>query len=473
MFKTKDIQISFLKSALTSENRFNSTESILNWIKERNNKVKVRIDKVSFSGLDDWILDGEKGCLRHSSNKFFSIIGINVQSNFNVHKEWDQPIISQPEIGYLGFITKEINGILYFLIQAKIEPGNVNHVQISPTVQATKSNYTQVHGGTKPKYLEYFTKVSNNNILLDQLQSEQGGRFYKKRNRNMIINVDEKIPVYEDFKWATLGQIKEIMAIDNIINMDTRTVISGISFGNFSHRTVIFYNLLNSDKNTIGKRFLESSITNDASLFTFQEIIHWITKIKVKYDVKIEKKSIFNLEDWIVDQNVIKHKENKYFNIIGVDVQIGNREVKSWGQPLIEPVSHGLCAFLVKEINGILHFLVQAKMESGNFDIIEIAPTVQCSKVDLSNRKDIPFLDTILDSPEDNVILDSLQSEEGGRFYKEQNRNKIVFADDNFALNNIPENYNWMTLNQLKRFIVFNNYVNIQARSLISAINYK
>lgn len=140
---------------------------------------------------------------------------------------------------------------------------------------------------------------------------------------------------------------------------------------------------------------------------------------------------------------------------------------------MIEPVSHGLCAFLVKEINGILHFLVQAKMESGNFDIIEIAPTVQCSKVDLSNRKDIPFLDTILDSPEDNVILDSLQSEEGGRFYKEQNRNKIVFADDNFALNNIPENYNWMTLNQLKRFIVFNNYVNIQARSLISAINYK
>ena len=42
-----------------------------------------------------------------------------------------QPIINQPEIGFLGFITKEFNGILHFLVQAKVEPGNVNNVQIS------------------------------------------------------------------------------------------------------------------------------------------------------------------------------------------------------------------------------------------------------------------------------------------------------------------------------------------------------
>ena len=31
--------------------------------------------------------------------------------------------------------------------------------------------------------------------------------------------------------------------------------------------------------------------------------------------------------------------------------------------------------FLVKKINGIYHFLVQAKLECGNFDIVELAPT--------------------------------------------------------------------------------------------------
>jgi oxidase EvaA len=47
---------------------------------------------------------------------------------------WSQPIINQPEVGYLGFIVKKINGVMHFLIQAKIEPGNVNCVQLSPTI---------------------------------------------------------------------------------------------------------------------------------------------------------------------------------------------------------------------------------------------------------------------------------------------------------------------------------------------------
>jgi len=77
--------------------------------------------------------------------------------------------------------NKKINGILYFLMQAKIEPGNINAVQLSPTLQATKSNYTQVHKGNVPLYLSYFLEERKDvTILLDQLQSEQGARFLKK-----------------------------------------------------------------------------------------------------------------------------------------------------------------------------------------------------------------------------------------------------------------------------------------------------
>lgn len=34
--------------------------------------------------------------------------------------------------------------------------------------------------------------------------------------------------------------------------------------------------------------------------------------------------------------------------------------------------------FYYKKINGVYHFLVQAKLECGNFDVMELAPTVQC-----------------------------------------------------------------------------------------------
>ena len=45
-----------------------------------------------------------------------------------------------------------------YLLQAKVEPGNINKIQISPTVQATKSNYLRIHGGKTIAFLKFFKK---------------------------------------------------------------------------------------------------------------------------------------------------------------------------------------------------------------------------------------------------------------------------------------------------------------------------
>ena len=146
----------------------------------------------------------------------------------------------------------------------------------------------------------------------------------------------------------------------------------------------------------------------------------------------------------------------------------------SWCQPLVQPMQQGLCAFIIKKINGVYHFLVQAKLECGNFDVMELAPTVQCltGKLFKEGVSYTPFVDYVLHVSREQVIFDTLQSEEGGRFYKEQNRNMIVEAGNDFPLE-LPERYTWMTLRQMYEFLRFNNYLNIQARSLISAISYK
>ena len=202
------VEHSFLKSALTLENPFLSTEQFMDWLTEKKANVKHSITPIQFSEMENWGFNADTGNLEHDSGKFFSIKGINVKTNWGNVSEWSQPIINQPEVGFLGIITKKIDGILYFLMQAKIEPGNINAVQLSPTLQATKSNYTQVHKGTPPLYLEYFLNDRDDVIvLLDQLQSEQGARFLKKRNRNIIIEVNSDINVKEDFCWLTLGQI--------------------------------------------------------------------------------------------------------------------------------------------------------------------------------------------------------------------------------------------------------------------------
>jgi len=463
----------FLISALTEENPFITTNQVKEWLKDRNNSIHVSVKKVRFNDLDQWYFDYQKGVLRHISNKFFTIEGIRVNTNWGKIHSWEQPIINQPEIGFLGIITKEINGILYFILQAKVEPGNVNNVQLSPTLQATKSNYNQVHKGKKPLYLEYFQNAINEQKLIDQLQSEQGSRFLKKRNRNIIIKIDEDIPVHENFIWLTLGQIKKLIHYDNFVNMDTRTVISGIPFGRYKEKTIDLYSSLKSmiERNNFEQRMLNSALNSNYAMNSLNGILNWITDLKCRYELNISPVSLFEIDSWMVTDNEIAHKDGKYFKVIATQVEISSREVKKWSQPLIEPMQKGITVFIVKEINGVYHFLIQAKLECGNFDILEMAPTVQCLTGSYKNSKETPFLDYVLNASTEQIKYDTLQSEEGGRFYREQNRNIIIEADDQFPVK-VPDNYIWVTLNQLNIFLKFNNYLNIQSRSLISAISF-
>lgn len=458
---------SFLKSATTSEGQIISNIGVLDWIQEQNEKIEVNIQKTSFSKLKSWLADDNK--IVHETGKFFAIEGIRVRTNWGKKQQWDQPIINQPEVGYLGFIVKEINGVLHFLMQAKIEPGNVNYVQLSPTLQATRSNYSQVHKGKAPLYLDYFKNASESQILLDQLQSEQGARFLKKRNRNIIIKVTEEIPLFDNFIWLTLGQIKILMQNDNIVNMDTRTVISGIQFGDNPLELSNFSKSFNKRQSA----FLKSARTGDEAYNSIDSIITFITKIKSENDLEVEKIPLNNLKEWICTDTEIVHNEGRYFKVIAVDVEIGNREIVKWSQPMIEPAQEGLCVFVCKEIDGILHFAVQAKLECGNLDIVELAPTVQCLTGNYRQTREgaLPFLDYVLNVDKDKIVYNTLQSEEGGRFYREQNRNMIVISGDEIPVE-LPEKYIWMTLNQLYTFLKFNNYLNIQARSLIAAISF-
>ena len=455
-----------IHSLLTIENPINSTESIRQWIEQRNHEVQVNVKFIPFKEMDGWYVDDE-GSLRHKSGRFFSIQGIHIETDYGDVHNWDQPIICQPEIGYLGILTKEINGTLYFLMQAKIEPGNVNCVQISPTLQATKSNYTQVHQGKKPAYLDYFVNVKSDHVLLDQLQSEQGARFLRKRNRNIIIKVDEDVEVLPDFRWMTLGQIKAFMHYDNMVNMDTRTVLSGIEYIDYITPLTNLENL--SD---FGRDMLKSAQMQEG-VHSMPQILSWLSNLKSRYDLFVSNKPINKLEGWHRSENEISNNEGKYFRIIGVNVSISNREVTSWCQPLVQPLQQGICAFIVRKIGGIYHFLVQAKLECGNYDVMELAPTVQCLTGSIPDDPKLRpvFYDYVINASRDQVLYDVLQSEEGGRFFREQNRNMIVEADKDLP-QELPEHYVWMTLNQINHFLKFNNYLNIQARSILSAIKY-
>lgn len=64
-----------------------------------------------------------------------------------------------------------------------------------------------------------------------------------------------------------------------------------------------------------------------------------------------------------------------------------------------------------------------------------------------------------------------LSKRRGRSIFQEQNLNIIVEVGEEFPIE-VDENYCWLTLNQMMSFVTYNNYLNIAARSLLSAIRF-
>lgn len=453
-----------LSSWRNSEGSVNSTKELLEWITNLNENTYVNINECSILDSTFWFYDDYNGEVLNRKRSFFSIKGMRRFNNGEFVGE--QPIIFQPEIGYLGIICKEFDGVLNFLMQAKIEPGNVNSVQISPTIQATKSNFTRAHGGKLPTYFSYFDKSSKYHVIFDQIQSEQAARFYKKRNRNMIMLIDEDIEVLPNFRWMTLGQIKKLMEVDNLVNMDTRTVLSGIP--------LICTDLSKEDKEQLKTYFTDqalfSSIYETEPTNELPAIYQMINNYKMFQDVKTVTVPVNQLVDWVVDDIGITCKKQANFMVRYYDIEISGREVQHWTQPLFKAIGMATFGLITKVENGTRKYLVKLRDEIGSFDKVELGPTVQWEPTHYLYNDDV--VEKIFRQHmerKDNVQIDVVLSEEGGRFYHEQNRNLILEIDCD-EITELPQGYIWVSYSTLNYLVQVNNCLNIQLRNLLSLI---
>ena len=453
-----------IRSWADAKGKVNTTEELFDWINELNRTTYVNINETSITSDSFWFYDDYNGEVLNRKRSFFSIKGMRRFEDGEFTGE--QPIIIQPEIGYLGIIAREIDGVLHFLMQAKIEPGNVNCVQISPTIQATKSNFTRAHGGKLPTYFELFEHSNRYEVIYDQIQSEQATRFYKKRNRNMIMIVNEEFEIYPNFKWMTLGQIKKLMEVDNLVNMDTRTVLSGIP--------LITQSVTEEEKKELLKYFSDEplfhSIFDADPQFDLPWIYQRLNNYKMFRDVKLATVPLNQLVDWKVDEYGITCKKQADFMVRYYDIEISGREVQHWFQPLFKAIGMATFGLLSRVVDGKRQYLVKIKPEIGSFDKAEVGPSVQWEPTHyLYNDNEVEKLFRKKYENKQGLIVDVVLSEEGGRFYHEQNNNVILeIAPD--ELETLPEDYIWVEYATLNYLVQVNNCLNIQLRNLLSLI---
>ncbi|MFD6909885.1 NDP-hexose 2,3-dehydratase family protein [Streptomyces sp. NPDC060077] len=441
-----DLGLRLTLSASTPDSAVTPNAEFRRWFTAQRRAKRYEVRRIPFSELAGWHFQDGTGDLVHHSGRFFSVEGLHVRTSWNGRESsWTQPIINQPEIGILGIVVKEFDGVLHCLMQAKMEPGNLDTVQLSPTVQATRSNYTGVHGGSAVRYIEHFVPPRRGGrVLFDSLQSEQGAWFLRKRNRNVVVEAVGEVPGHEDFVWLTLGQLYGLLHEDNVLNMDARTVLAQIPLP------------------AGGGRPLHSP----------REVLSRLTEVKARRELVQRSIPLAEVSHWRRTDDEIAHEEGLHFRLIAAEIRAANREVTHWSQPLLAPAEQGLAAFLVRRVAGVPHLLAHARSEAGVLDVAELAPTVQCQP---GHARSLPpgsrprYLDLVLDTPPERVLFDSLQSEEGGRFHYATNRYLLVEAGDDFPLD-VPEEFLWVTEEQLGELLQHGNYVNIEARTLVAAL---
>lgn len=424
------------------------------FLAERARAYDFVVREVPLSALPRWRLGTT---LRHDTGRFFTVEGIAVETSFGATPRWTQPILVQPEIGMLGFLARRIAGALHFLVQAKMEPGNRTLVQLAPTVQATPSNYLRVHEGRSTPYLEYFVEPTRGRVLLDQLQSEQGSRYLRKRNRNLIVEVDHEVAALPDFAWLTLRQIRELLVAGNTFNLNARTVLGCIPYagtvpagGDDFRRAVLGSHV--------------AAVADD----DVRRALSWLTDVKSATTLDVRRIALGELEQWICDGESIRHESGRFFRVLGVTIEAASREVAAWAQPMIEPTRDGVLAFVCQRRDGVLQFLVQARTEPGLIDAVELGATLQLSPGNYDPGT-LPPLAEYLDAPPDRIRLRTVQSEDGGRFYHDEKLHLVIEVPEGERVD-APPSYRWMTLALLKRVMARGYHVTVEARSLIACL---
>jgi len=411
------------------------------WFKKqkKNNRIKTKV--TNLANLDKWIIGKDE--IFHTSKRFFKIIGVRINSNF-FKKNWDQPIIVQKEMGILGIIKNPKNN--KYLLQAKVEPGNKNKLQLSPSVQATKSNFEGIHGGKKVPYLKYFLNNEKANFIN---QSEQGFRYLYKYNSNILINVKEKINLKQNFFWLGLEELIELIRRKNILNMDTLSVFS-------SH---------------IKKEIVDKPLNSN------KKVKSWFLKNDNKYYLKIKFISLSKLKDWVYNKKNIVHKKKKHFSVIGVDIKTNKREVNEWNQPIVKGKNMAFAGYIIKNFNSTNHYLCRYILKPG-LKNSALSCSVNTSDLKNFNKNNlIPFQQKMLKNLffnkklSYNKIFDNILSDEGGRFYHCQTRYMGMLLPEKLNLR-IPSNYIWISQNQMVDLIK-NKKLDIEARLLFGSLNIK
>ncbi len=194
-------------------------------------------------------------------------------------------------------------------------------------------------------------------------------------------------------------------------------------------------------------------------------ILNWLQDVVAKDEFAVEPANLAASRHWRLQDGVIAHRSDRFFRVVGLRYDARQ-------QPFIEQREIGVLAFVVRRSPRGPEILLHAKVEPGNVNVAQIAPSVQAtaSNLDQVHGGARPWGASFVCADTTARLSDTLESEQGTRFIDKFNRNISVLGD----LEPPPEiPLRWAETTAFLRLLDRDFAVNTDARSVLATMPWE
>lgn len=208
------------------------------------------------------------------------------------------------------------------------------------------------------------------------------------------------------------------------------------------------------------------------------EVKAWFEQRRAHPGMAVSNIPLADCREWSLDPltGFFRHASGDFFYVQGLRVEAGTARERGsgWDQPMLTQVGYdgGILGLLRQRFDRVPLYLVEAKAEPGNYRLIQMSPTLQATFANLrrSHGGRRPHFAEYFQEPaahDVTVHFDQWLSEDGGRLTNKRNRGMLVELPEG-TIRDLPENFLWMSLWQIKECLHEDAWVNPHIRGIIA-----
>lgn len=250
----------------------------------------------------------------------------------------------------------------------------------------------------------------------------------------------------------------------------------------YAERHAAFASSLPARSDAWRREFIFEALSDECLFGDIDDTRRWYQRMVQENRMASEVIPLADCRQWFTDPETgsLVHESGEFFRVDGLRIHSSpSREVLSgWDQPILTQIGYdgGILGLLRKRFMGVPHYLVEAKAEPGNYNVVQITTTIQATFSNLKRAHkggSTPYSEYFTDPTGQGatVLLEQWMSEDGGRLFNKRNKSMLVEVPEHHDVPSISERYRWVSLHQLKTLtLVEDAIVAPHVRGILSVV---